>query len=217
MHRSWRVAVAALAISTLSLRAAAQADPDVGARIGGRTREGGSRRCRRAILAGLTALLRHPDTVEAVAWFRKAAAQGVRVRGIPDGSALRLRLRRGTGRSACARLVQEGSGTRQRRGRAIGRRLLLEGPRGDGGSRPRRRGGIGGPPTATTFGRSTSSGSMYFDGTGITRDYEAAYIVVHAGRRADAAHRQSETVDRDAEHRRRPDDAGASRRRSATR
>ncbi len=70
------------------------------------------------------------------------------------------------------------------------------------------RAGISAPPTATTSARNTSSATMYFTGTGVTRDYVGRVRLVFAGRRPGAARGQPKRTARAAQHCRRADDAG---------
>jgi len=175
MHRSRRIAIAALAISTLPLRPAAQADPAV-------TRELATARAKAA--AGdavaqfsLGSLLYYGtrDTAEAVSWFRKAAAQGVASAefqmgqlydfgfGVPQDDRLALdwyRKAAGHGSAAAERSV----GDFYSKGRAVTTDPVEA-------ARWYRRAADGDDLRAQY-----QLGQMYFDGTGLTRDYEAAYM-----------------------------------------
>jgi TPR repeat protein len=175
MQRSGRAAVTALVISTISLQAAAQPDPSVARELAAARAKAAAGDAIAQFSLGSVLYYGTRDTVEAVDWFRKAAAQGVSSAEFQMGPALRLRLRCGTRRSSCTRLVQEGSRTRQRRRRAIDRRLLLERPRGDDGS-CRGRALVSAGADGDDLRAQYQLGQMYFDGTGLTRDYESAYM-----------------------------------------
>jgi len=175
MYRSGRVAVAALVFSTISLRAAAQADPSV-------AREVAAARARAA--AGdavaqfsLGSLLYYGtrDTGEAVTWFRKAAEQGVASAefqmgqlydfgfGVAQDDGLALdwyRKAAGHGSAAAERSV----GDFYSKGRAVTTDPVEA-------ARWYRRAADGDDLRAQY-----QLGQMYFDGTGLARDYEAAYM-----------------------------------------
>jgi TPR repeat protein len=175
MHRSMRVAVTALVISTISLRAAAQADPAV-------AHEWAAARARAA--AGdavaqfsLGSLLYYGtrDTAEAVAWFRKAAAQGAASAEFQMGQ-----------------LYDFGFGVAQDDGLALGwyRKAAGHGSaaaeRSVGDFYSKGRAVTADPVEAARWYRRAADGDdlraqyqlgqMCFDGTGLARDYEAAYM-----------------------------------------
>jgi TPR repeat protein len=175
MHRSWRIAIAALAISTLPLGAAAQTDPAV-------TRELSAVRAKAA--AGdavaqfsLGSLLYYGtrDTAEAVSWIRKAAAQGVAAAEFQMGQLHDF----GFGVAQDDRLALDWYRKAAEHGSAAAERSV-----GDFYSKGRAV--TTDPVEAARWYRRAADGDdlraqyqlaqMYFDGTGLTRDYEAAYV-----------------------------------------
>ena len=101
------------------------------------------------------------DTAQAIEWFRKAAAQRLRARGIPDGSGLRLRIRRRAGRPS-----RRSTGTArppntaappasERSATSIGRDAASP------PTPPKRRAGTAAPPTGDDIRAQYQLGQMY--------------------------------------------------------
>jgi TPR repeat protein len=175
MHGSRRMAVAALAISTLSLRAAAQTDPAVAGELAAARARAAAGDAVAQFSLGSLLYYGTRDTAEAVAWFRKAAAQGAPSAefqmgqlydfgfGVAQDDRLALdwyRKAAGHGSAAAERSV----GDFYSKGRAVTADPVEA-------ARWYRRAADGDDLRAQY-----QLGQMYFDGTGLARDYEAAYM-----------------------------------------
>jgi len=175
MQRSGRVAVTALVISTISLQAAAQPEPSVARELAAARAKAAAGDAIAQFSLGSVLYYGTRDTVEAVDWFRKAAAQGVSSAefqmgqlydfgfGVAQDDRLALdwyRKAAGHGSAAAERSI----GDFYAKGRAVTTDPVEA-------ARWYRRGADGDDLRAQY-----QLGQMYFDGTGLTRDYEAAYL-----------------------------------------
>ena len=175
MHRPGRVAVTALVISTISFRAAAQADPSVARELAAARAKAAAGDAVAQFSLGSLLYYGTRDTAEAVDWLRKAAAQGVASAefqmgqlydfgfGVAQDDRLALdwyRKAAGHGSAAAERSV----GDFYSKGRAVTTDPVEA-------ARWYRRGADGDDLRAQY-----QLGQMYFDGTGLTRDYESAYM-----------------------------------------
>ena len=176
----------------------------------GRARPRRGRRRRRAVLARRDALLRRQrDGAGRSSGFARRRPSSYAPAEFQMGQLYDFGFGVGAERSRGARLVPQGGRARQRRRPASRRRLLPE--------RTRRPGRCGrgralvsrAPPMATTFARNTSSVTMYFDGTGVTRDYASAYVWFSLAAGQTPLEDNRKGTPRAAQHRRGADDAGA--------
>ena len=116
------------------------------------------------------------DTAQAIEWFRKAAAQGYAPAEFQMGQLYDFGFGVAQDDREALELVPQGRRARQRRRRS-GRSATSTGR--DAASPPTRRrprAGTAAPPTATISARNINSVEMYFDGTGVPRDYASAYL-----------------------------------------